>query len=189
MNHHIPSPSHFCCRRRKTQLSRPTGWIRHHHHPHPATNNTEKMIFVCKVRKKIEVPFFTFCLQWFFFELKTEAPAAPGVIPHPSYKKWQRCRCCTVANNRNDRWPWQKGEKKMNVTFFTSIFQLNTYALTVHGWYVSTLTKWGTADAAVPMKKLKRWRKHKVRKNISPISALLWNNFFNWMLSHRCHGW
>jgi hypothetical protein len=61
----------------------------------------------------------------------------------------------------------------MNVTFLTSIFQLNTYAPTVHGLYFSTLTKSGSVDAAVPLKKLKRWHEHKVRKNASPISDLL----------------
>ncbi len=86
MNHHLPSQWHFCCRGRKTQLSRPTGWIWHYRHPRPATNNTEKMTYVSRW-EKIEVPFFTFCLHWFLFELKTEALLCQELylIPHKKF--------------------------------------------------------------------------------------------------------
>ena len=45
---------------------------------------TQKRPAMCARWENIEVPFCTFCLHWFFFEFKTEAPAMPGVIPHPS---------------------------------------------------------------------------------------------------------
>jgi hypothetical protein len=60
----------------------------------------------------------------------------------------------------------------MNVNFFLQFFNC-VYALTMHGLHVSTLTKSGSVDAAMPLKKLKMWHEHKVRKNVSPISALL----------------
>lgn len=80
-----------------------------------------------------------------------------------------------------------KGEKKIMSHFFIWFFQLNTYALTVHGWYVSTLTKLGTAAAAVSLNKMNRWREQRWEKNISNFCSDM--KFFQLNAYAWCHGW
>lgn len=53
---------------------------------------------------------------------------------------------------------------------------MNTCALTMHGWHVSTLTKLGTAAAAMSLNNMNRWSKCKVRNTFFPFFHLLWNN-------------
>ena len=144
---------------------------------------------MCARWEKNRSPIFYFVFRLNFLWIKNWSTGRARGYTLSLVKIWQHCRCRAAANNRNDWWPWKKGEKTMNVTFFTSIFQLIHYALTMHGWYVNTLTKLGTADAAVPLKKLNNGMSTRWEKIDLQFLFCYEIIFFNWMLTHRRHGW